>query len=106
MQQSALPQGQEMINRISHYLEDKPVQKAYLFGSFARGEADADSDIDLLVSLDYSGFVTGLEFFTLWEELEELTGRKVDLVTENSLSPYVADRVESDKILIYEKAQA
>ncbi|WP_250632151.1 type VII toxin-antitoxin system MntA family adenylyltransferase antitoxin [Rhodoflexus caldus] len=88
------------------YFKDKPVKEVYLFGSYARGEADENSDIDLLVRLDYSQIRTGLEFFSMWDELEKMTGKKVDFVSVNALSPYVREFVNRDKILIYEKRKA
>ncbi|WP_245764137.1 type VII toxin-antitoxin system MntA family adenylyltransferase antitoxin [Thermoflexibacter ruber] len=87
------------------YFIGKPVKKVYLFGSYARGEASEDSDIDLLVDLDYSMIYNGLEFFEMWSDLEQISGKKVDLVSATSLSKYVKEYVENDKILIYEKAK-
>src|SRR5438046_1924987 len=55
------------------------VDNVRIFGSAARGEARADSDIDFLVDVQ-SG--VGLGFFSLWGALEDLLGREVDLVTE------------------------
>jgi len=40
--------------KLSDYFSDKPVKKAYLFGSYARNEAKSNSDIDILVELDYT----------------------------------------------------
>ena len=45
---------QRNISNLQDYFKDKPVFKAFLFGSFARGEADSESDYDILVELDYS----------------------------------------------------
>jgi uncharacterized protein len=88
------------------YFESQPaIQKVYLFGSFARGEAGRNSDLDLLVSLNYDQMPTGLEYFQIWQELETLIKRKVDFVTEKSLSKYVQPFVELDKKLIYEKLE-
>ena len=59
-----------------------------LFGSFARGEANPESDIDILVEFD-SGKRTYDNFIDTCFLLEELLGRKVELVTKEALSPYV-----------------
>ncbi len=96
----------QLINKIGKFLKNQPVQKAWLFGSFAREEATKDSDVDLLVQLDYQQIITGLEYFQLWEQLEKLVQRKVDLVSEGKLSKYVLPRVEKEKILIYEQGKA
>ena len=61
-----------------------------VFGSVARGDAGPESDIDFVV--DVQPWV-GLEFFGLWDELEDLLGREVDLVTEQSLKPGVRARI-------------
>jgi uncharacterized protein len=81
------------------------VKKAYIFGSFARGELTPDSDIDILVELKPRDQrpCLGFKWFGLWDELEEILGRKVDLVSESVLSPYVRPYVEIDLVLLYEE---
>jgi len=67
-----------------------------VFGSVARGEARPDSDIDLLIEkgpTTSSWFPAGLVL-----ELEEILGRRVEIVTEKALSPYLRDRVLSEAI--------
>ena len=88
---------------IANYFKTKPVLRAWLFGSFARGEQTSQSDIDILVVLDHSKPV-GMEFFGMYEDLKELLGRNVDLVTEHSLAPFARQTVEKDRQLIYERA--
>lgn len=89
---------------LCNYFSTQPaIQKVHLFGSFARGEATPKSDVDLLVVLNYDFLPTGMEYFQIWTELETLLKRKVDFVSEKSLSKRVQPFVESDKILIYEK---
>ena len=92
-----------IIKLIADYFETQPVLKAYLFGSFSRGEETESSDIDILIVLDDSQHV-GLKFFGMYEDLKDLLGRKVDLVTERSLAPFARESVDRDKILIYERA--
>ncbi|MCU0393437.1 MAG: nucleotidyltransferase family protein [Thermoflexibacter sp.] len=94
-----------ILSAFRRYFIGKPVEKVYLFGSYARGEAGEDSDIDLLVHLDYSQIHTGLEFFEMWNDLEQISGKKVDFVSATALSKYVKEYVENDKVLIYEKAK-
>ena len=94
---------QDIIAIIAEYFKTQPVLKAWLFGSFARGEETPDSDIDILVSLDYSQHI-GFRFFGMFEDLKELLGRDVDLVTERSLAPFARQSVERDRQLIYERA--
>jgi hypothetical protein len=92
-----------IIKLIADYFKTQPVLKAYLFGSFSRGEETESSDIDILIVLDDSQHV-GLKFFGMYEDLKDLLGRKVDLVTERSLAPFARESVDRDKILIYERA--
>jgi len=92
-----------IIKLIADYFKTQPVLKAYLFGSFSRGEETESSDIDILIVLDESQHI-GLKFFGMYEDLNDLLGRKVDLVTERSLAPFARESVNRDKILIYERA--
>ena len=92
-----------MIQLIAEYFKTQPVVKAWLFGSFARGEETPESDVDILVELDHSQPV-GLKFFGMYEDLKELLGRPVDLVVNRSLAAFARESVEHDKLLIYERA--
>ena len=85
---------------VKNYFETQPVLKAYLFGSFVRGEANQLSDIDILVDLDYSKRI-GIHFIQMKIDLEMLLKAKVDLVSSNGLSPYIKPSIEKEKRLIY-----
>ena len=91
-----------MIQLIADYFKTQPVLKAWIVGSFSRGEQTADSDIDILVVLDESQHV-GMKFFGMYEDLKALLGRNVDLVTDRSLASFARESVDRDKILIYER---
>jgi len=93
---------QKMIPEIQKYLATQPVERAYLFGSCSRGEETPESDIDILVSLDYSKPI-GLKYFRMITDLEQKLGRTVDLVTEDGLLPFAQPYVNKDKILLYER---
>lgn len=90
------------IECLQHYFKEKPVFKVFLFGSTARDEATLDSDVDLLLELDYSKPL-GWEFVQMQWDLEKLLSRKVDLVTERSISKHIRAYIDKDKIAIYEK---
>ena len=79
--------------RLARYHGAKNIR---VFGSVARGEAGPDSDLDLLVEME-SGR-SFLDLVALWQELEELLGRKVDIVTDGGLSPYLQDRIYSEAV--------
>lgn len=90
------------LRQLSNYFKTQPVLKAWLFGSFSRNEQTKDSDVDILVALDYNQPI-GLRFFGMYEELKELLGKDVDLVSERTLAPFAKESVNRDKILIYER---
>jgi predicted nucleotidyltransferase len=90
------------ISIIKEYFKSKPVLKAYLFGSFVRGDASEKSDIDILVDLDYQQKI-GLGFIQMQLDLEKLLQSKVDLVSSNGLSPYIRPFVENEMLVIYAK---
>ncbi|MEM8896201.1 MAG: nucleotidyltransferase domain-containing protein [Bacteroidota bacterium] len=91
-----------IIKLIKNYFLHKPVNKAYLFGSYATGKANINSDIDIMVDLDYQNGI-GLEFIKMNIDLNEALDVKVELVTTQSISKYMAPKIESEKILIYER---
>lgn len=93
---------QVMQQTIADYFKTQPVLKAWLFGSFARGEETPLSDVDIIVLLDRSEPV-GLKFFGMWSDLEKLLNRSVDLVEEGELLPFAAESANRDKQLIYER---
>jgi uncharacterized protein len=67
-----------------------------VFGSFSRGEARPDSDIDLLVDLEPDR--TLLDQIALWQDLEDLLGRRVDVVTPDALHWLIRDRVLAEAV--------
>jgi len=85
---------------IQDYFKTRPVLKAYLFGSYVRGQADKQSDIDILVELDYSQRI-GLGFVQMQIDLQDMLQTKVDLISSNSLSKYIKPLIDSEKELIY-----
>ena len=73
-------------------------QRVRVFGSIARGEAGPQSDIDLLV--DKGAETTPWFPAALILELEDVLGRKVDVVTEKGLSPYLRERILQEAIAL------
>lgn len=71
-----------------------------IFGSTARGEVTEHSDIDLLVKLSKPKSL--LSLVKLERNLSEALGRKVDLLTEKAISPYLKDRIMKELMVIYE----
>jgi len=73
------------------------VNQAYIFGSFARGEQNQDSDIDFLIEYDPNADFTLFELVELKYALEEAFHRKVDVVTQGALSKYIRPYVLKDR---------
>ena len=90
------------INRLVEVCRKHGARKIMLFGSFVRGDAGPESDIDLIVEfLRPTGF---LALVKLERELSEAMGRKVDLLTEKAISPHLRDRIQDEQQVIYEAA--
>lgn len=84
------------------YFTEKPVKKVWLFGSYARGEADEESDVDVLIELDYNKNI-GIDFFGWHQDLREAIHKKVDVVSMGGISKRLWPYIEKDMTLIYEK---
>lgn len=80
-----------ILRQAKSYLHDQfKVQEIGFFGSYARGEEEEGSDVDILVSF-YAPI--GWDIFALKEHLEVILGMKVDLATEGALRPEFKDEV-------------
>jgi len=95
---------QTMQQTIADYFKTQPIQRAWLFGSFARGDESPLSDVDILVQFDEGG-VSLLKHAAMICELEKILDRPVDIVPEKMLRPRVRENVDQDKKLIYERAR-
>lgn len=91
-----------IIDIICQYFSRKPIEKAWVFGSFSRGEQRPDSDIDILITF-VPNTKMGLQFFGMIDDLEKLLNRSVDLVVEGDMLPFAAKSANRDKKLIYER---
>ncbi|MBO4625319.1 MAG: nucleotidyltransferase domain-containing protein [Bacteroidales bacterium] len=92
-----------LVDNICKVLEAEPVQKAWLFGSYARGQEGPDSDVDLLVEMAPNN-LTILGFLGIQTRLEKATQKPVDLIEDECLEDFARSSAEKDKILIYESA--
>ena len=88
------------IENLKDFFSTQPVLKAWLFGSFSKGLADAQSDVDILVDLDYSQRI-GLRFIQMQIDLEKILQTKVDLVSSNGISVHLKPFIDREKKLIY-----
>lgn len=87
---------------IRQYFSTQPVLRAWLFGSYADGTADEQSDVDILVELDHTKPV-GLRLVKMWEELRQMLGKEVDLLSTGGVSKHLLPYVQQQKQLIYER---
>ena len=97
--------NQKLTEQISQFLATQPVLKAWVFGSFARGEEKPDSDIDILVRFDRKNAKIGLfKYASMIIDLVNILHREVDLVEDGALLPYAERTANKDKKLIYERS--
>jgi predicted nucleotidyltransferase len=90
----------ELFEKISSFLKKEGATKVAVFGSYARGEEKRESDIDILV--EFSGNKSLLTLVRIERELSESLGVKVDLLTEESISPYLIDGIKREAKVISE----
>ena len=89
---------------IADYFKTQPVVKAWLFGSYSRGEQREDSDVDILILPDKSQHFSLFTLSGMYEDLKDLLGCEIDLITVGGLMPFARESADRDKILIYERA--
>lgn len=83
-------------NEVLRIASARGARRVRVFGSMARGEQGPTSDIDLLVEMEPGR--TLLDLMNLEEDLEQLLGRPVDVVTEGALNPRIRERVLADAV--------
>ena len=88
----------EIRKKILPILKSHEVKKAGIFGSFARGDASGESDIDILV--DIPGDISLLDFIGLKLEIEDAIGKKVDLVEYDTIKPAIRKKILDEQTVI------
>ena len=97
--------GEDVLDRatIQYYVttlgKDYGAAKVSLFGSYARGEARPDSDIDLLIE---KGSIRGMQVLDFQEDLSKALGRPVDVVTTAGASDRFLSKIRADEVVLYE----
>lgn len=86
--------------KIAEFCKRHHIHKLALFGSVLRDDFSPDSDVDVLVEFE-PGYVPGLGFFAMENELSDILGRKVDLNTPQFLSKYFRDQVMAEAQVQY-----
>ena len=92
-----------IIPAIQGFLATQPISKAWLFGSYSRGEETRGSDVDIMVSFEKGAKISLFKYANIICQLESLLKLKVDLVEEGTLLPFAKETASNDKILIYER---
>jgi len=95
---------QNIVNKLNTFFPAYPIEKAWVFGSYARGEETRKSDIDILVRFDKDATITLIDYARIMNNLSDLLHKKVDLVQEGTLYKFAQESVEQDKVLVYERA--
>lgn len=85
-------------HKVLPILQNHGVKRAGLFGSLVRGEVESESDIDILVEIKND--ISLLDFVGIKLELEEATGRKVDLVEYDTIKPFLREKILSEQVVI------
>jgi predicted nucleotidyltransferase len=89
----------EIYEKIIKFLKNEGAKRISVFGSYVRGEEKGESDIDIIV--EFSERKSLLELVRIERELSEFLGIKVDLLTEQSISPYLIDSIRKEMEVIY-----
>ena len=92
----------EIQRRLTDYFKTQPIIRAWVFGSYARGEESPLSDVDVLVEYEKEG-ISLLKYAAIICDMEKLLDKQVDLVQMKLLRPNIRERVIDDLKLIYEK---
>ena len=88
----------KLLSQNKYQLENRfKVRRMALFGSYARADQKSESDVDILVDIDPS---VGLEFVTLAEQIEQLLGLPVELVSRRAIKPNKLKYIEQDLIYV------
>lgn len=97
------PDFSEKTLKISAFLKTQPrIERAWIFGSFARGDSNASSDIDLMIEPSPIWSVTLFDLAELQFQLQKITQKKIDLIMFGAPLPEIEKRINHDKIMIYE----
>lgn len=89
------------VQRIAQRYPD--IRRVTLFGSYARGEADETSDVDLRIEYDPDSSFSMFDLAAFAEETKDALGRPVDVVSKRTLEPTFAEEIRRDGLVIYER---
>ena len=93
----------EIQKTVSFLAQQYGADRIFLFGSYARGDATENSDIDLRID---RGAIRGLQFAGLLGDLETTFGKRVDLISTNGMDPVFRQTIAPEEVLLYERKPA
>ena len=85
---------------VQDYFKDKPVSKVYLFGSYARGDANENSDVDIIFSLIENTRISYFGLAGYVVDLEKKFSKNVDLIEDKFIFPEIKEQINKEKILL------
>jgi predicted nucleotidyltransferase len=94
---------QDLVNKLQTFFPEYPIEKAWIFGSYARGEETRKSDMDILVRFVKDAHVSLFDYIRIMNRLQDFLNKKIDLVEEGQICSWAQESVEQDKILVYER---
>ncbi|MHC1695615.1 MAG: nucleotidyltransferase family protein [Eubacteriales bacterium] len=102
----------EIRRAVAPVAEKYSIPVVYLFGSYARGEASTDSDVDLLIECRGSSIKGLFDLGAVYNDFNIKLGKNIDLLTTDSVdqpeakrrAPWIADNIERDKVVLYESS--
>jgi len=103
-QNKSILKKNQVVEKIKSYLKAwKNISRAWIFGSFVRGQDDLKSDLDLMIEFSDNQTVTLFDLAEIKHELEILIHREVDVVMIESVTPVFLQTIKNDLRLIYER---
>lgn len=88
---------------LKHLCEEEDIAYLGLFGSYARGEARPDSDVDILYEFDHDSTKSLFDVVHVKQKLEDMLGKKVDVASRHHLKPLLKPYILPDVVTLYEK---
>jgi uncharacterized protein len=89
-------------NKLDSFCQENDIKLLAIFGSFATGKQHKKSDVDILIQFEVDKEKSLLNLVRLQFKLQRILGRKVDLVTTESLDQYIKDNILNNMRVIYE----
>ena len=97
LERRSIPEIRSIVGNLA---QQYGAERIYLFGSYARGDATEQSDVDLRID---KGNIRGLQFAGLLGDLEDALGKKVDLVSTNGMDEGFRNAIAPEEVLLYER---